>query len=83
VHGRAVRGRGGAAGQAEQVIPFVGVQTQRPGEGGQHRRGRLGAATAFQLDVVVDGGAGQVGHLVPAQARHPAAGTRREPDLGG
>jgi hypothetical protein len=52
-----------AVGEAEQMIAFVAVQPQRPGEGGRHLDRRLDVAATFQLGVVVHGHSTEIGDL--------------------
>ncbi len=82
MHRGAVHRRSGPAGETEQVLAFVGVEAERPGQGGQHLRRGLRAAAAFQFDVVVHRRAGQLGDLVAAQSDHATARPGGEADFG-
>ena len=73
----------GLAGDAEQVPALVGGQPQRAGECGQHRRRRVGGAALLEPGEVVDRDAGELGHLLAAQAGRAPASGRRSPTSAG
>jgi hypothetical protein len=68
-------------GQGKEVVALRIGQAQRPANGVQHGIGRVEAAAALQADVVVHAHPGELGDLLPAQARH-AAGTRLRGQAG-
>ena len=59
------------------------VEPQRAGDRVEHRGGRTGDRTAFELRVVLDADPRQSGHLDPSQPRHPPFAMHGEPGLGG
>lgn len=69
-------------GEVEEVVAFVLRQAQGAGQRGEHLAGRARAPGLFQPRVVVRGHAGQLGHLLAAQPRRTAAGSRRETHVG-
>ena len=78
VRGRTVCRRGRhAVGEVEQVVAFVAVQSQRSGQRGEHLGRGLGAASTFQLRVVVGGQARQLRDLLASQS-----GDRRRGPVG-
>ena len=70
----------GMAGQAEQVASLDRFQLQDAGDGAQHLRRDADVAALLQPRVPGDAHAGQLGHLLPAQAGRAAAEAVGEAD---
>ena len=64
----------GRAGEVEQVGVLGVVELQGTGDGLQHAVGRAAQIALLQPGVVVGADPGELGDLLAAQARHPAAG---------
>jgi hypothetical protein len=61
----------GGTGEVEQMRALGVVELQSPGQRVEHALRRSLQVAALQARVVLDGHARQLGHLGPAQARHP------------
>lgn len=90
VYGAARRRRrfGGVAGgvdrEVAQVLVFLVVEVERPGEGVEDGGAGAGLLAALQADVVLDADPGQGGELLAAQSGGAAqAGADGEADLLG
>jgi hypothetical protein len=59
-------------GQCGEVCALVGGQLQRVCEGIEHRAGDSAGAALLQPHDIVDAHVGELGELLPAQARYPA-----------
>jgi hypothetical protein len=70
---RVLFGRRRATGEGEQVLAFQVAQPQRPGQGGEHLVGRVGALPLFEADVVRHAHPGELRQLLAAQPGHAAA----------
>ena len=71
------------AGEVEDVVALVGVQTEGAAQRGQHLFRRLRTAGLLEPDDVVDADAGQHRQLLAAQPRHPPVQPGRQPDVLG
>lgn len=78
-------GHGGdrPVGEEEEVVAFVAAESQRPCERGQHLRGGLHVASAFEFGVVVGRQAGQLRDLLTPQSGDPAPGPGGQSHVGG
>ena len=80
---RLVAKRSGGAGEVEQVGALGIVELKRVGEHFEHAVRDACGVAALQALVVLDADPSQRGHLLAAQARHPATAVVAQPDLLG
>ena len=69
------------ADQIEEVRPLVGTQSERSGEGFDHRRRGPSPSALLQADHVVHAEAGQLGDLLAPKPDRPPVCAHREAEL--